>query len=60
MKTKVSFSGFSPVSHEEMLLVSGGAFWGRVWNGIKSAAGWVKDHVYVDLKNNAGGIKGKF
>ena len=44
------------LSDAELEMVSGGSLWSR----IKSAARWVKDHVYVDTSNNAGGVKGKF
>jgi hypothetical protein len=44
------------VSATELALVSGGG----LWDWIKSAAVWVKDHVFVDTKNQVIGIKGKF
>ncbi|HMO86051.1 MAG TPA: hypothetical protein PKC18_14145 [Lacipirellulaceae bacterium] len=59
-RTLATPSRFEAVPAEDLVLVSGGLSWGGVWNAIKGAAKWVKDHVYVDTKNNAGGIKGKF
>lgn len=47
---------FQPVTAEELAFVSGGG----IISWIKRAAKWVKDHIYVDTKNQAGGIKGTF
>jgi hypothetical protein len=44
------------VSTEELTLVSGGG----LWSAIKSAATWVKDHVYVSIANRVIGVKGTF
>jgi len=48
------------VSAEELTLVTGGGFWSSLWDGIKSAANWVYDHVFVDFPNHVFGYKGTF
>lgn len=45
-----------PVSSEELAHVTGGG----LWSWIKDAAGWVKDHVFVDFANRVFGYKGTF
>lgn len=44
------------LSEAELELVSGGG----IISALKSAARWVKDHIYVDTSNRAAGVKGKF
>ncbi len=51
---------FAVVSPEEMQLVEGGLSWSSIWGAIKDAAGWVKDHVFVDFGKRIIGYKGTF
>ena len=47
------------ISAEELRVVRGGkSFWGRVKDGVKRAAKWVKDHVVIGLRSI--GFKGRF
>jgi hypothetical protein len=48
------------VSPEELTLVTGGGILSSIWDGIKSAANWVYDHVFVDFGNRIIGYKGTF
>ena len=42
------------LSDDELSHVVGGS----IWSSIKSAARWVKNHVFVDGKNKVVGVKG--
>jgi hypothetical protein len=57
---------FHDVSPAELRSVEGGLSWSGIWDGIKSAASWVGDHVWGALTDMAGaagwilGLKGTF
>ncbi len=53
-------TSFQPLAAEEMLLVEGGLSWSGIWDAVKDAACWVKDHVFVDIGNQLFGYKGIF
>ncbi len=53
-------SGFQPLTDAEMQAVEGGLSWSGLWDAVKGAAGWVKDHIFVDLGSRIFGYKGTF
>lgn len=56
LPVRFNTTSFTSVTPDELQHVSGGG----IVSTIKRVARWVKDHIYVDPKNRAGGVKGKF
>jgi hypothetical protein len=50
--------GLTPVSAEELTLVSGGGLWSWLKGAVGDAVDWVRDHLFVDYP--VFGYKGRF
>ena len=57
---QISNNKFRPVTNGELQQVEGGLSWSDIWGGIKKAASWVADHIFVDFSNRTAGYKGRF